>query len=124
MTAHTNATEALFSYGTLRYTQVQLDTFGRELAGAEDALTGFIVDQVEITDPEVLASSAQTFHPIIRYSGNPDDKVEGALLWLTTKELAQADSYEVDDYRRVLVTLASGTPAWVYVDANTPSLPA
>jgi hypothetical protein len=34
---------------------------------------------------------------------------------ITADELAQSDEYEVDDYQRVLGTMASGTPAWAYV---------
>ena len=30
----------------------------------------------------------------------------------------KADAYEVDDYRRVGVTLATGTWAWIYVQAD------
>lgn len=110
--------EHLFSYGTLRYKQVQLDTFGRELEGHEDVLSGYRVDQVEITDADVLASSGERFHPILRYSGNPDDTVSGWVLRVTAQELAQADEYEVDDYTRVSVTLRSGAQAWVYVEAG------
>ncbi|BCQ64792.1 hypothetical protein PBOI14_65420 [Pseudomonas sp. Boi14] len=36
---------------------------------------------------------------------------------ITPEELAAADSYEVSDYKRVSVTLASGIQAWVYVSA-------
>jgi hypothetical protein len=37
------------------------------------------------------------------------------VLTLTTAELAAADLYEVDDYRRTQVRLASGTDSWVYL---------
>ena len=33
------------------------------------------------------------------------------------QELAAADAYEVSDYKRVRVALASGLTAWVYVQA-------
>jgi hypothetical protein len=36
---------------------------------------------------------------------------------ITEEELAAADAYEVADYKRVSVTLASGLTAWVYVQA-------
>lgn len=108
-------TEFLFSYGTLQQLQVQLDTFGRALAGKEDALVGYQLAQVRITDPAVLASSGQEYHPILRYSGNAADQVAGTVFAISTAELAAADSYEVDDYQRVAVTLLSGQVAWVYV---------
>ncbi|WP_342342087.1 hypothetical protein [Pseudoalteromonas lipolytica] len=53
--------EKLFSYGTLQYKQVQLDTFGRLLEGQPATLTGYIVGEIEITDPAVLKSSGQRF---------------------------------------------------------------
>lgn len=107
--------ELLFSYGTLRQQEVQRATFGRLLDGAADALVGFRVESVEITDPDVLAKSGKRFHPIVVRSGDADDRVDGAAYWITREELAQADAYEVADYERVEATLASGARAWVYV---------
>jgi hypothetical protein len=50
-------TELLFSYGTLRQREVQLSTFGRVLDGHPDAIVGFDLDYVMITDPHVIATS-------------------------------------------------------------------
>ena len=55
----------LFSYGTLRQGNVQLATFGRKLEGRDDALVGFARTTVAITDPEVIATSGETDHPIV-----------------------------------------------------------
>lgn len=44
----------------------------------------------------------------------PCDLVPGQVLRLTAADLTAADAYEVDDYTRVKVRLASGTDAWVY----------
>lgn len=107
----------LFSYGTLQRDSVQLATFGRLLDGADDAMPGYRTDLLEITDPDVLKTSGERFHPVVRASDNPEDQVDGRLFTLTAEELAHADRYEVSDYRRVLVTLASGIEAWVYVKA-------
>jgi hypothetical protein len=41
--------------------------------------------------------------------------VEDAYLVLTDAELKAADDYEVDDYVRISVKLASGLDAWVYI---------
>jgi len=105
----------LFSYGTLRLPNVQLDTFGRLLQGDDDVLPGYTIDYLDITDPHVLAVSENTVHPILRATGNPRDKVVGTALRIEEEELDAADDYEVADYRRVRVTLASGSSAWVYV---------
>ncbi len=105
----------LFSYGTLQLSQVQKETFGRLLKGKADALIGFRIEQVEITDPDVLAKSGARFHPITLRSDDLNDRVEGTVFEITEAELVQADSYEVDDYKRVEVTLASGRKAWLYI---------
>lgn len=109
--------EWLFSYGTLQQEGVQLSTFGRLLTGRADALPGFAETWVRITDPDVLAKSGKDMHPIVAPSGDPADSVAGMVFQVTAAELAQADRYEVDDYKRVAITLASGLRAWVYVAA-------
>jgi hypothetical protein len=107
--------EALFTYGTLQRPQVQLDTFGRLIDGADDVLPGFRVEQVEIGDPRVVELSGLAFHPMLRATGDPLDKVVGRVLWITEDELDAADEYEVAIYRRARVALASGTDAWAYL---------
>ncbi|HEX7826394.1 MAG TPA: gamma-glutamylcyclotransferase, partial [Mycobacterium sp.] len=57
-------TESLFSYGTLQQRDVQLTTFGRELDGHPDAIIGFDLDWVTITDPHVIETSGSDRHPI------------------------------------------------------------
>ena len=109
-------TELLFSYGTLQQEEVQLASFGRRLAGRADALPGWRQAMVEITDPDVIAKSGKTHHPIV-LPGRPDDSVTGTVFEITGEELAAADRYEVSDYKRVAVTLVSGLTAWVYVKA-------
>jgi hypothetical protein len=108
--------ELLFSYGTLQQEEVQRASFGRTLTGMRDALPGWRQELVEITDPDVLAKSGERFHPII-LPGGAADQVEGMAFEITPAELAAADRYEVADYKRVAVTLASGRNAWVYVKA-------
>ena len=105
----------LFSYGTLQHPDVQLDTFGRLVDGADDALPGYTVDYAEIADPRVVDLSGLTVHPIVRETGNPLDKVVGRVLRVTDDEIDAADEYEVALYRRISVVLASGLSAWVYV---------
>ncbi|WP_442583511.1 hypothetical protein ACSBOB_16760 [Mesorhizobium sp. ASY16-5R] len=41
-----DASEKLFSYGTLRLADVQLATFGRLLEGREDTLPGFALSMI------------------------------------------------------------------------------
>lgn len=112
--------ERLFSYGTLQLEQVQIATFGRKLDGQNDDMPGFSLTMLKIEDPQVVATSGKTHHPVVAWTGNPADRVSGAVFAITPEELAQADEYEVAAYRRDRVTLASGVAAWVYVDANSP----
>lgn len=112
-----NATLHLFSYGTLQLESVQLASFGHRLTGQADAMPGFRKEMVEITDPDVLAKSGERFHPIVVPSANPADTVTGTVFLITEEELVAADEYEVSDYKRIEVVLASGKKAWVYVKA-------
>jgi gamma-glutamylcyclotransferase (GGCT)/AIG2-like uncharacterized protein YtfP len=114
--------EKLFSYGTLQQANVQLSTFGRLLNGSADTLPGYIVGELVITDPAVLAVSGKAIHPILRFTGKPTDRVNGSVFELSAEELIQADSYEVADYQRQVATLGSGITAWIYAAAkNTAS---
>lgn len=105
----------LFSYGTLQKEQVQLETFGRVLNGEKDILAGYKLEMLEIKDPEVLRKSNQKYHPILVFSGNITDEVEGILFEVTEKEILQADEYEVDDYKRIKVSFKSGKQGFIYV---------
>lgn len=107
----------LFSYGTLQDKAVQLASFGRELTGQADRMPGYRQDWVEITDPAVLATSGKRHHPIVSPSDDAGDSVDGMVFQISEEELAAADRYEVADYARVAVELASGLTAWVYVKA-------
>lgn len=120
MTIDPKFSERLFSYGTLQLEQVQIATFGRKLDGQTDDMPGFSLTMLKIEDPQVVATSGKTHHPVVAWTGNPADRVSGAVFAITPEELAQADEYEVAAYRRDRVTLASGVSAWVYVDANSP----
>ncbi|MFE3254501.1 gamma-glutamylcyclotransferase family protein [Nocardia sp. NPDC059091] len=110
----------LFSYGTLRQPEVQRAVFGRELDGRPDEVIDYVLGELTITDPEVIAASGSRVHPILL----PDpgsDGVAGTVFTISTADLAAADAYEVSDYTRVLLPLRSGGQAWVYVLAAAPA---
>ncbi len=107
--------EKLFSYGTLQYESVQLTSFGRKLAGKIDTLSKFELSELKITDADVIATSGKDIHPVVIYTGEDTDKVQGMVFDVSGEELRQADSYEVADYKRVKVKLDSGISAWVYI---------
>ena len=108
-------THRVFSYGTLRFARVQRSLYGEEVPTTADALPGYRLDWILITDPDVVATSGTDQHPILR-KGAQEDRVEGAFLELTDDQLAATDDYEVDDYVRTEVVLASGVFAWAYLE--------
>jgi hypothetical protein len=66
----------LFSYGTLQQEDVQLSTFGRRLVGQKDELVGFEQSLVRIDDPQVVATSGKTHHPIVKVNGDNASRVQ------------------------------------------------
>lgn len=107
----------LFSYGTLQQKEVQIGTFGRELGGTHDVLPGYALSTVLIKNPDVVALSGIEEHLIVR-PGKISDQVPGMVFEITADELAQADTYETDDYVRAELPLASGRKAFVYIAAK------
>ncbi|MDG1902153.1 MAG: gamma-glutamylcyclotransferase [Bacteroidales bacterium] len=107
--------ERLFSYGTLQLENVQRDTFGKLLIGTKDKLEKYVLLEIKITNPKVIESSGTNIHPILQYTGNETDIVEGTLFELTHEELISADEYEVEDYIRTEVTFESGKTGFVYL---------
>jgi gamma-glutamylcyclotransferase (GGCT)/AIG2-like uncharacterized protein YtfP len=110
-----SAAAPLFSYGTLRQENVQMASFGRLLDGSPDVLTSYACVMIEISDPDVVATSGAKFHPMVIETGDASDEVCGTVFLITETELAAADAYEVSEYKRIQVLLKSGRNAWVYV---------
>ena len=101
MSGDLKTSENLFSYGTLQMENVQISTFGRLLEGHKDKIYGFVKDMVEIKDDDVVKTSGKTHHPIVRHSNDTNDFVAGTMFKITKEELAHADKYEVDEYKRI-----------------------
>ncbi len=110
--------EKLFSYGTLQLENVQKETFGRLLKGSNDSLLGYVLSEIKIKDKDVIAKSGTDIHPILKFTGDDSDQVEGTIFQITSEELSQADAYEVDEYVRIEGRFKSGTSAWIYADAR------
>ena len=109
----------LFSYGTLQHEEVQLSTFGRTLEGEKDLLIGYEPSLVRIPDPVVAERLKKTHHDNVKATGDDWSSVQGTTFEVTDEELARADQFEAEfNYKRVNVTLASGSDAWVYVHAD------
>lgn len=107
--------EWVFSYGTLRLPEVQLGTYGRLLDGVSDLLPGWRLEQLAISNPDVVALSGVEEHPVAVPTGDPLDTITGERFTLTPDELAATDGYESADYVRTSVVLSSGVTAWLYV---------
>ena len=104
----------LFSYGTLRLPHVQQATYGRLLEGRPDAMVGWALEPMRISDPEVVRLSGLPVHTIARRTGKAEDRIEGVVFAISEAELAATDAYEVDPVR-IETELESGTRAFVYV---------
>jgi len=110
--------ELLFSYGTLQQINVQLANFHRELSGVKDVLPAYVLGEITISDKRVIRESGKAVHLILCYTGNNADKVNGTVFELSRAELARADDYEVDDYKRVSAVMMSGRRCWIYAAAS------
>ena len=111
--------ELLFAYGTLQTEAVQLSLFKRRLDGKADALVGYRLRMVRIDDQEFVALSGTADHRNLEFTGDPADFVEGTVFTITRSELEQADAYEPDGYKRVMVQLRSGANAWLYMQQTS-----
>lgn len=107
-------TPLLFSYGTLQKESVQRQLFGRLLHGTKEALTGYKLAPIQITDEAFLAKGEATQQQTIVHTGDAIDIIEGIAFELTDDELQHADKYEPSNYRRIQVKLQSGKQAWIY----------
>jgi len=119
MDHETKQSEHLFSYGTLQTESVQLSTFGRKLDGRPDALIGYRLRMIQITDQEFVATSGAEYHRNLEFTGSASDVVEGTALTVSEQELKQADAYEPDGYKRQRVRLRSGAEAWIYLNQRS-----
>ncbi|MFH6954954.1 gamma-glutamylcyclotransferase family protein [Pseudoalteromonas sp. XMcav1-K] len=106
--------ERLFSYGTLQQENVQRANFGRVLEGECAVLQGYVLSEVKIEDKDVITKSGKQYHPILVRTGNQTDEITGHCYWLSTKELMQADSYEVAEYTRIKAKTKDGQACWIY----------
>jgi Gamma-glutamyl cyclotransferase, AIG2-like len=86
--------------------------------GRRDAIVGYDLECVTITDPHVIATGGSDRHPILRPTARVDAHVDGTVFEISEAELAAADEYEVDAYRRIAVPLRSSATAWVYIFAG------
>lgn len=111
--------EKLFSYGTLQIESVQQETFGRQLNGFKDVLTGYCLSHVKIRDEAVIKTSGKDIHAILNFTGSEADRVVGTIFEISETEVHQADEYDVEEYTRILGNFRSGENAWMDVCAES-----
>jgi len=120
-------TERLFVYGTLMESGIQKEVFGREIAGVPDLLYGYITGTVTFgneTYPAIrkAVSESSGGNRMVEIQGNGEESlneavpsgVQGIVLLVSDEDILEADFYEGEYYTRTLVTLDSGTMAYVY----------
>lgn len=103
-----NATEYLFTYGTLQQEDIQLTVFSRTLSGFNDVLQGY-----KLSDEKVVG-----VYPVMHRSEEPTDSVNGRVYMCSNKEILEADKYEGPAYKRIKVVLNSGKTAWAYISST------
>ncbi|MBC8301231.1 MAG: gamma-glutamylcyclotransferase [Flavobacteriaceae bacterium] len=108
--------ENLFSYGTLQYRKVQIETFGRILNGTNDILIGYKLKELKIKNQDVINTSGKENHPIIYKTGNKSDFIKGVLFNVSKEEIILSDKYETCDYKRINLKFKSGKSGWVYIE--------
>ncbi len=102
--------ENLFAYGTLQEKDIQQYVFGRMPKGKPDSLPGYTLS----------AKKMYGRFLVLEPCTNADRDVKGTVYSLTPDEMSLADVYEGPEYRRIQVTLGSGSRAWVYLGQTNP----
>lgn len=116
MTPETPCPIKVFSYGTLQLDAVQQAIFGHRLSGKPDRLRKYSLSTLQISNPDVIATSGIAEHSVALYTGNDVDFVDGMVFDLSEDDLVLADAYEAADYKRIQIQLDSGTLAWLYIE--------
>ncbi|MCP2027734.1 gamma-glutamylcyclotransferase (GGCT)/AIG2-like uncharacterized protein YtfP [Flavobacterium sp. HSC-32F16] len=103
--------EQLFSYGTLRSKQIQMQVFNKVLTGTADQLLGYKLKSLQIEEEFGMAD-----YVVAVASENPSEIIHGVVFNVSNADLAKVDLFESNAYKRVQVTLKSGITAWVYME--------
>lgn len=104
--------EQIFSYGTLQSKAIQMQVFSRLLSGTPDQLLGYKLKDLKIEEEFGMAD-----YFVAIPSENPSDAIDGIVYSISSKELAKVDLFESNAYKRVEITLKSGTNAWIYLES-------
>lgn len=103
--------EQIFSYGTLQSKEIQMQVFNKLLTGTPDQLTGYKLKDLQIEEEFGIED-----YFVATPSENPSDAVDGIVYSISSADLAKADQFESNAYKRVQITLKSGVVAWIYIE--------
>lgn len=104
--------EQIFSYGTLQSKEIQMQVFNKLLTGTPDQLQGYKIKDLQIEEEFGIED-----YFVATPSENPSDKVNGIVFTISDQDLAKADQFESNAYKRIQITLKSGTTAWIYIES-------
>ncbi|CAA9196509.1 hypothetical protein FLA105534_01172 [Flavobacterium bizetiae] len=103
--------EKLFSYGTLRSKQIQMQLFSKILTGSPDQLLGHKLKSLQIEEEFGMADYVVAVPTV-----DSSDPIHGIAYNISASDLAKVDIFESNAYKRVQVELKSGAVAWVYIE--------
>ncbi|PXY45803.1 gamma-glutamylcyclotransferase family protein [Flavobacterium hydrophilum] len=103
--------EQIFSYGTLQSKEIQMQVFNKLLIGTPDQLAGYKLKDLQIEEEFGIED-----YFVATPSENPSDAVDGIVYSISSADLAKADQFESNAYKRVEITLKSGIVAWIYIE--------
>ena len=104
--------EQLFSYGTLQSKEIQMQVFNKLLSGTEDQLVGY-----KLKDLQIEEEFGMEDYFVAMPSENLLDTVSGIAFTVSSEDLIKADQFESNAYKRIQITLQSGTKAWIYIES-------
>lgn len=104
--------EQIFSYGTLRSKEIQMQVFNKILTGTPDQLIGY-----KIKDLRIEEEFGMEDYFVATPSDNPSDTIDGVVFDISSSDLAKADLFESNSYKRTQITLKSGITAWIYLES-------
>ena len=104
--------EKLFSYGTLRSKQIQMELFNKVLTGTKDQLLNHKLKSLQIEEEFGMAD-----YVVAVPTEDTTDPIHGIVYNISPSDLAKIDIFESNAYKRVEVTLKSGIVAWIYIES-------
>ncbi|RED23750.1 gamma-glutamylcyclotransferase (GGCT)/AIG2-like uncharacterized protein YtfP [Flavobacterium cutihirudinis] len=103
--------ELLFSYGTLRSKQIQMQIFNKVLSGTPDQILGYKLKSLQIEEEFGMAD-----YVVAIPSENLTENIHGVAFEISNTDLLKVDQFESNSYKRVQVKLKSGRTAWIYTE--------